>query len=194
VNVRWRRRLALAALTAAVLGAVAGGATAGGGANQAVIAQATADGASVMRTGLQVVPAGSPTVDSDNLAAATSFACTGCRTAAVAFQVVVATGSPSVVTPSNVAAATNAGCSACSSYAYAYQYVVTADRFPVLGAEAQAALQSIRERQEELARLELGKDDLDARFEELAADFRAIVDARLDVVALRSTHTSASTS
>jgi putative peptide zinc metalloprotease protein len=50
--------------------------------------------------------------------------CDGCRTVAIAFQVVIVQGRPSDVQPQNVALALNEGCTGCSSLALAYQFVV----------------------------------------------------------------------
>ncbi|MGY1640579.1 hypothetical protein ACI782_05525 [Geodermatophilus sp. SYSU D00703] len=52
-------------------------------------------------------------------------ACTGCRTVAVAFQVVVLLGSVDVVVPENVAVAVNYACIDCVTYALATQLVVS---------------------------------------------------------------------
>jgi putative peptide zinc metalloprotease protein len=51
--------------------------------------------------------------------------CTGCRTVAVAFQVVLLVGSVDVVVPQNVSAAVNYACVECVTYALATQLVVT---------------------------------------------------------------------
>ena len=76
-------------------------------------------------SGLQFALVGGSTVGSENLAQATSVACTGCTTIAVAVQAVGATGDPSVVVPHNAAVASSAGCTSCEAYAYAYQYILT---------------------------------------------------------------------
>jgi putative peptide zinc metalloprotease protein len=51
--------------------------------------------------------------------------CTGCRTVAVAFQVVVLVGSVDVVVPQNISAAVNYACVECVTYALATQLVVS---------------------------------------------------------------------
>jgi hypothetical protein len=50
--------------------------------------------------------------------------CDGCRTVAIAFQVVIVQSRPSDVQPQNVALALNEGCTGCSSLALGYQFVV----------------------------------------------------------------------
>jgi putative peptide zinc metalloprotease protein len=51
--------------------------------------------------------------------------CTGCRTVAVAFQVVLLVGDVDVVVPQNLSAAVNYGCVQCVTYALATQLVVS---------------------------------------------------------------------
>jgi putative peptide zinc metalloprotease protein len=63
------------------------------------------------------------TVDEANSAFAHST-CDGCRTVAIAFQVVIVQSRPSTVVPENVALALNEECNGCSSLALAYQFVV----------------------------------------------------------------------
>lgn len=104
----------------------ASGATAGG-ANNVVIVKTTADGATQARSHVQVAPVPGDTVASANIALAEATACTGCRSSAVAIQVLLVTGDPSVFTPANVATAVNAGCNGCGTFAYAWQYVLQSD-------------------------------------------------------------------
>lgn len=61
-------------------------------------------------------------VDHTNMARA--FArCTGCRSTAIAFQIVLVSGRPGRLVPRNVAAAVNDGCVECVTYAGARQFV-----------------------------------------------------------------------
>jgi putative peptide zinc metalloprotease protein len=54
--------------------------------------------------------------------------CTGCRTVAVAFQIVLAGGSPTTLDVGNLSQAVNdEGCTRCQTTALAYQFVVAAD-------------------------------------------------------------------
>ncbi|MDQ6617902.1 MAG: hypothetical protein M3083_24955 [Actinomycetota bacterium] len=69
-------------------------------------------------------------VTDGNIAFAHSFDCTGCRTVAVAIQVVVVQGSPSSFQPENGAAAVNDNCHSCQTFAYAHQYVIQITRIP----------------------------------------------------------------
>jgi putative peptide zinc metalloprotease protein len=53
--------------------------------------------------------------------------CVNCRTVAVAFQVVLVEGTPSVLTPVNQATALNQVCAQCVTYAAAKQLVIGVD-------------------------------------------------------------------
>lgn len=176
--------LRLLAFAGAVLAALAGGTgasaeTEGGGANQAVIAIATADDSSLSRSGLQVASAGGPTVDSDNVATAMSHDCTGCTTVAVAFQAVLVTGDPNTVTPDNIAAATNERCTRCGSFAYAYQYVLSAGGPVYLSPEGRDRVNLIREEAAEAAASGLSFPEIDARLDTLTVQFKAVIDSEL---------------
>ncbi|MEJ7797328.1 MAG: hypothetical protein WKF42_02425 [Solirubrobacteraceae bacterium] len=65
----------------------------------------------------------SDVVDESNSATAYGN-CDGCRSIAIAFQVVIVQSTRSTVTPQNVALAVNEGCSGCSALAIAHQFVV----------------------------------------------------------------------
>src|SRR5438067_13310190 len=96
------RTIRLAIGTIFATAALVGGGTAAvqaGGANQVVLAQATADGQTVDRSGLQIASYGGDTADSANIAEAQSHDCTGCGTVAVAVQVLFVTGDPHTVSP-----------------------------------------------------------------------------------------------
>ena len=53
--------------------------------------------------------------------------CTGCEATAIAFQVVLAWGSPNPVVPQNVAVAVNQNCTGCVAAAHARQFVRVLD-------------------------------------------------------------------
>ena len=69
---------------------------------------------------------GGDTVDQLNGAHALAH-CTDCRATAVAFQIVLASGSPATVAPRNVAEAINAECTRCVAAAEARQFVRVVD-------------------------------------------------------------------
>jgi putative peptide zinc metalloprotease protein len=95
----------------------------GKGDNQA-LAVNTDDGSVAYDVAFALVWADEGTVLNRNEAYALAD-CTGCRTVAVAFQVVLMVGSVDVVVPQNVSAAVNYGCVQCVTYALATQLVVS---------------------------------------------------------------------
>jgi hypothetical protein len=158
-----------------------------GGANNVVIATQMADGASLSRSGLQVSFVGGPTVASSNIAAATSYACAGCGTVAVALQAVLVMGDPSTVVPANAAVATNDGCNSCSSYAFAYQYVLSTNGPAYLSPWAQAQLAELRQEIADVAAATLSDDERTVRLQEIRDEFKATIDAALHPVSGAST-------
>jgi putative peptide zinc metalloprotease protein len=178
---RWFLPLIVAVAASFVAGAPTAGAE-GGGANNVVLVTTTADGSSLNRSALQVSQVGGPTVVSSNLAVANSYACTGCRSVAVAFQAVVVTGDADNISPANAAVATNDGCNSCTSYAYAYQYVLSARGPLYLNPSAQTAFAGFRAQIADLAASGLSLDELTAQLDAVAAQFKATVDAALHPV------------
>src|SRR5947209_5206373 len=124
---RLRRRfstLVLATFLALGVAVVPASADESGGANNIVLVQNGTDGATLVKAHTKVVPVESDTVTSTNLAAAINTACVGCHSTAVAVQILIVVGSPSVFKPANVAAAANGGCNSCGAYAYARQHFI----------------------------------------------------------------------
>jgi putative peptide zinc metalloprotease protein len=80
------------------------------------------DGALVLRLAfdLQFIVGGE--VDQSNAAIAHA-SCDGCRTIAIAIQLLIATGDLEAIDPTNVAVALNEACTSCETLAYAYQLV-----------------------------------------------------------------------
>jgi putative peptide zinc metalloprotease protein len=95
----------------------------GEGDNQA-LAVNTEDGSVAYDVAFALVWADEDTVLNRNEAYALA-SCTGCRTVAVAFQVVLMVGSVDVVVPQNLSAAVNYACVTCVTYALATQLVVS---------------------------------------------------------------------
>jgi putative peptide zinc metalloprotease protein len=184
-----RPRIAALAVLAvfAVVAAPAHAQTAAGGPNNVVLATTTADGSALGRSGLQVAPTGADTVASANIARALAHDCTGCRSAAVAFQAVLMTGNPHTVVPGNAAVAENAACNTCVSFAFAFQYDLTTPGPVRLSLTGWQEIQRIRDDiaaiadetaaapQPDLAFLKAQRDRLDA----LAAEFQATIDGEL---------------
>jgi putative peptide zinc metalloprotease protein len=184
-----KRRIAAVAAAVAfgLLAAPAHAQTAAGGPNNVVLASTTADGSSLGRSGLQVAPTGADTVASANIARAVAHDCTGCRSAAVAFQAVLMTGDPHTVVPGNAAVAANAACNSCVSFAFAFQYDLTTPGPVRLSLTGRQEIQRIRDSiaaiadetaaapQPDLAFLTVQRDRLAA----LAAEFQAVIDREL---------------
>jgi hypothetical protein len=116
---------------------------------------------------------------SANVARSDSHDCTDCRTVTVAVQAVVATGHPHTVAPTNAAIAINERCERCTTYAYAYQYVVTANDDVEVSRRARGKVARIRNEIDDVAHSELAPADLDARLNDLTAQFKATIDAEL---------------
>ena len=93
------------------------------GDNQA-LAVNTQDGSTVYDVAFALVWANGDRVVNTNEAYAFA-SCTGCRTVAVAFQIVLVLGQANLVVPQNLAGAVNYSCVECVTYALATQLVVT---------------------------------------------------------------------
>ena len=140
-----RRRILV--VLAALLGALvllAGPAAAGGG-NNVVIVQNSTDGTAQVQASTQVVPVPVDAVTSTNAAIAINAKCVGCHSSAVAVQILIVVGSPAYFAPGNGAGAANGGCDSCGAYAYARQHYIQIDRPVVLGGEARAQIDELRD-------------------------------------------------
>jgi hypothetical protein len=174
----------LAAALALVGGATADTLPQGGGANNVVIAQTTADGSSLVRSGTQVSQTGGRSVASSNIADATATACTGCDSTAVAVQVVLATGDIQYYTPGNAATAATAGCDSCGAFAYAWQYVLQVSRPVMLSAAAQQEIAQLRDEiastAASIAPDSIADDqELQAELDSLTPQLKAVVDGEV---------------
>jgi putative peptide zinc metalloprotease protein len=152
----------LAVLTAAL--AFAPGAALGD--DSAAVAVNTRDNSTVFRLMFDIQRVMGGTVDSTNTAAAVS-SCSSCETVAIAIQVVLATGSPTVVVPENLALAMNIDCNTCQTLADAYQYVYTTGGQVHFTAEGNRQIADIRRQLEQLRNAGLPLAELQARVVEL---------------------------
>lgn len=150
-----------------------------GGANNIVLAQATAGHSSSTNAGMQVASVGALTVTSDNVARATSENCTGCRAAAAALQAVFVTRNASTVTPGNFAVAANSNCTGCDSFAFAYQYVLSTPGTVHLSPAAQQQIAQLRQRVRATVASGLPDGELDSHLQTLGDEFKAIIDQYL---------------
>ena len=168
----------LTATTAALLLA-AGVALAAPGAvraqDNAAVAINTKDGGTVFRFAFNIARVGSDVVDNTNAAVAYA-SCTDCTTVAIAIQVVLVTGDPSVVSPENYAIAINQQCTLCETLASAYQFVFGTGDPVHFTAEGNQELAQIRR---EFQQLRKDADSLTAA--QIQARVAALVD-RLRVV------------
>jgi hypothetical protein len=181
-----RTRRTLTALTAALAlatgGFLAAGAEAtdtGTGPDQVVWAKTTGTNAADLLSGVQVGSFKGDNLQSANVARGESTDCTDCRTVAVAVQAVLVKGSPQIAEPKNVAIAINQGCLRCTTYAFAYQYVVTTEDRVRLTWRGRARVSVLRDEIDTVAHSDLSPDDLNARLNALAADFRTAIDTDL---------------
>ncbi|MDQ4096307.1 MAG: hypothetical protein M3144_00340 [Actinomycetota bacterium] len=147
---------------------------AAGGANNVVLVSNHVDDALAARASVQVAHAPADTVSNENLATATS-SCVGCRTVAVAMQVVVVEGHPSDFRPHNAAVAVNNECSSCETLAYARQVVVQPAVMVYLDPEARQQLQVIESEINDAASSPLG-------LFEIVAELDVLTDQVVDVV------------
>jgi putative peptide zinc metalloprotease protein len=97
----------------------------------------------------------------------------------VAFQVIILTGSPNVVTPANAAVAANGNCTNCDSFAFAYQDVVSTAGPATLSPAGIAALQGIQLRADAIAQSGEPDAQMDAELRTLALEFKADVEQNL---------------
>jgi type II secretory pathway pseudopilin PulG len=172
------RSIAVLALTVALLAGAAFPAVADGPDN-IVVANATAERHTVIRSALDTAQTGADEVTSANIARAESKDCTGCRAVAVALQAVLMTGNPSTVTPTNAAIALNTNCTHCATFAFAYQYVVSTGGPARLSPDGYRAIGQLRREAADLARSDLPFPELDARLEDVGARLKATVDQEI---------------
>ena len=172
-----RFRWALVAAAVLVLGAP--GSASAGGVNHVVQVSAGAGNMTAILADVQWAPFGGSSASSANIASATSTDCTGCRAVAVAFQAVVLTGDPNVVTPSNAAVAVNGGCTGCDTFAFAYQDIVMTSAAASLSPAGVAELRSVEERADAVARSGEPDAQMEADLKALAVEFRADFESNL---------------
>lgn len=116
----------------------------------------------------------------DNLNQAEAYSsCERCSSTAIAFQVVLASGTISEVRPVNVAAAVNERCEACVSYAGARQFV-RVTRSPLrLTDDGEEQLEDVKDALRRLARSRKSAEQLGADVDEQWAIVKRTLDAEL---------------
>jgi Fe-S cluster biogenesis protein NfuA len=140
-----QRRLLLVLATALLALIVGVMPSSAGGGNNVVVVSNTVGGQTLASASTQVIPVPMDDVTSSNIAVAVNADCTGCHSSAVAVQILIVVGSPHNFQPGNAAVAANGGCDGCGAYAYARQHWIQISGPPVLGGEARAEIDQIRQ-------------------------------------------------
>ncbi|MEA2495013.1 MAG: putative peptide zinc metalloprotease protein [Thermoleophilaceae bacterium] len=117
-------------------------------------------------------------VTTGNAAVAVS-SCNSCQTVAIAIQIVLASGSPTVVVPQNIAVAMNVDCSLCSTLADAYQYVYAGSTRMVFTKAGRKRIKEIQRQLKELEKSNLSVAEIQARIDELTGQIQDVLDTEL---------------
>jgi hypothetical protein len=142
--------------------------------DNAAIAINTKDGASIFKFAFKIRKIGGDVVDETNAAVAYS-SCTSCQTVAIAIEIVLVTGNPSVVTPTNLAIAINDQCTLCVSVADAYQWVVSVPSGFRFSHDAMQEIKRIVKEIHELGKQGLSAAEIQARLEELVKQLAKVI-------------------
>jgi hypothetical protein len=145
------------------------------GDDNAAIAINTQNGASIFDFAFSIRRVASDVVDQTNTAVAFNQ-CEECRAVAVAIQIVLVVGQPSVVTPGNLAVSVNYECTLCESLAMAYQFVIGVPEDFHFSGDAMSDIKQIRNEIRKLMKEEgLSIDELRRRIDALADRLRVII-------------------
>jgi putative peptide zinc metalloprotease protein len=136
--------------------------------DNAAISINTKDGTTVFKVAFAIRHVMSDVVDQSNGAVAYA-SCTDCASVAIAFEIVLVEGNPTVVTPQNIAIAFNENCSTCVAIAEAYQFVLGTGGLVHFDAEGNRILSEIRRELHSLRKEDLTIADLQARLDDIAA-------------------------
>jgi putative peptide zinc metalloprotease protein len=143
-------------------------------ADSSAVAVNTRDDSTVFKLMFDITRVMGDTVDSSNAAVAVA-SCDSCETVAVAIQVVLAMGSPTVVIPENLALAMNIDCQTCQTLADAYQYVYTTGGVVHFTADGNQRIADIRRRLEALRRSNLSIEEIVAQVEQLNNELKQVL-------------------
>ena len=186
---RRRRRLTALLLAGALLAVPFGEVQAqedgspdsGSGGKNVVLVMNETDGRLAARANLVQGIASGPTAIPENLASA-SASCTDCRTVSVAMQAVLIVSDPDVASPRNAAVAANSGCLRCETFAYAWQYVVSTGGPVRITPEGHRTIADLEAEASELAASDLPFPQLVDALDEVAGEFRAVIDQEVERV------------
>jgi putative peptide zinc metalloprotease protein len=117
-------------------------------------------------------------VDQINRAEARA-SCTGCEATAIAFQIVLAWGSPNPVVPQNLAVAVNENCTGCVAVAHARQFVRVLDRPSRFTGAGRAELADVRRDLRALEAQDLPPGQLYAAVEKQESRVKDVLDHEL---------------
>ena len=170
------RRLTIALLTLLLAAGFAAKRPADARADNTAIAINTKDGTALFKFALSVKRVAGDVVDNGNAAVAVA-SCESCQTVAVAIEIVLVTGDPSVVTPTNLALAMNIECTLCETMASAYQFVFGNGDNMRFTAEGRRLLAQIRQDFHDLR-----KESENLTLEEINARVKALVDRIREVL------------
>src|SRR5437588_3958854 len=178
----WVSRSVAVAVVAGLLLAAGAAAPAetggGGGPNNVVVVVNTKDGSTKTKSSSQVAHDMTDVVDNGNAAVAES-SCTGCRTVAVAVQIVLVERNANVVTPANLAMALNVNCTDCQTMAAAYQDVVSTGGPVHFTQQGEQDMNDIRAQIRDLVDSPLSLWDLKAQLDAEVQQLWGVVDTEL---------------
>ena len=147
-------------------------------ADNAAITINTKDGSSIFKFAFAIKRVAGDVVDQTNGAVAYA-SCTQCQTVAIAIEIVLVTGNPSVVTPTNLAIAINDQCTLCVTVADAYQFVVSAPADFHFSPHGMQELRRIVDQIRDLGKADLSAADIQSRLEVLVNELHDLLVAEL---------------
>lgn len=140
-----------------------------GGQDNVVYLHNTSDGNVLQRARTAIAFDAGQSVTNQNTAQAVGQNCTGCRTVAVAVQVIIVEGYPSNFQPQNLALALNDNCTSCATFAYAYQYVLQPGHRVTISESGQERIDHIRRQIDQVTRSGLDFPTMSAKLDGLSA-------------------------
>lgn len=120
-----------------------------------------------------------PRVENGNVAVARSHDCTGCRTVAVAVQMLLVEGATTYFAPQNGAGAVNVRCVRCQTFAYAFQYVVDPGHPVQLSDAGQGQVTRIERQIASVARSSASFPEMRAQLDQLTSELAGVVSGDL---------------
>lgn len=150
----------------------------GGSRTNAAIAINTKSGSSLFKFAFSIRQVAGDVVDHTNAAVAYS-SCENCKTTAIAIQIVLVTGSPSVVTPQNLAVALNENCTLCETFAGAYQIVLGTGGPVEFTGEGRRRISELKREIRRLRKEDLSPPELKTRLDSIVAELKEVLRTEL---------------